>query len=156
MTEKYLQNLQLAIKNLQLADHMTYVTYPIVKDKRLLLKILDNIYDSLINTINAILQHDYLWKKIRLYRDPKTNFQIFSEKCAPRFKITAQEVEEILDILALVEKHRKSPLEFARKDKVVIMSDNLKTNIIDIQKIKQYLILAKKVLQQANSGIIQK
>jgi len=156
MSEKYLESLQKAIKGLQIADHMAYVTYPVVNDKRLLLKILDQVYESLIHIINAILQHDYLFKKIQLYKDAKSNFRIFSEKCAPRYDISKEQVIEILDALSIAEKHRKSPLEFARKDKVVIMSDNLKTSIIDIDRIKKYLILSKKLLEKANLGILHK
>jgi hypothetical protein len=156
MQEKHLESMRKAIKNIQIADHMAYVTYPVVKDKRLLLKILENIYQSILNTINAILQHDYLWKKINLYHDPKTNFRVFSEKCAPRYQLTKQEISEILDILALVEKHKRAPLEFARRDKVIIMSDNLRTTILDIEKIKTYLRASKNLIEKANSGISHK
>ena len=152
MQEKYLESLQKATKSLQIADHMAYITYPIVKDKRLLLKVLEQTYKSLINMINAILQYDYLWKKITLYKDPKSNFQVFKEKCAPRYGISQQEIREILKILALVEKHKRSPLEFQRKEKVVIMTDNLRTEIIDIETIKKFLLLSKKILQTATSA----
>ncbi len=153
MAEKYQESMQKAMKSLQIADHMAYVTYPIVKDKRLLLKILEEVYKTLLNTINAILQYDYLWKKIRLYKDPKENFRVFRDYCAPRYMITKEQVIEILDILSLVEKHKRSPLEFSRNDKVIIMTDSLKTSIIDIEKIKKYLILSKAILQKANSGM---
>lgn len=153
MPEKYIESLRKAIRSLQIADHMAYITYPVVKDKRLLLKILENIYETFILTINAILQHDYLWKKITLYKDPKSNFRTFSMNCAPRYHISKEQVSEILEILALVEKHKRSPLEFTRKDKVIIMSESLKTTVIDIEKIKQYLVLSKKILEKANLGI---
>jgi len=153
MIEKHLETLQKAIKTLQIADHMAYVTYPVVKDKRLFLKILENISQTLLYSMNSILQHDYLWKKVTLYKDPKSNFSVFKEKCAPRFNITKEEISQMLEILALVEKHKKSPLEFTRRDKVVIMSDNLRTTTIDIDKIKQYLVLTKKIIQKAKSGI---
>ncbi len=153
MIEKHVENLQKAIKSLQIADHMAYVTYPVVRDKRLFLKILENISQTLLYTINAILQHDYLWKKITLYQDPKSNFGVFRDKCAPRFNILKEEISQILEILALVEKHKKSPLEFTRKDKVIIMSDNLRTTTLDIEKIKQYLVLTKKIIQKASLGV---
>jgi len=154
--EKYQESLQKALKNLQIADHMAYMTYPLVRDKRLLLKILDNLYETILHTINSILQYDYLWEKIQLYKDAKSNFQVFREKCAPRYNISREQISEILEVLTLIEKHKKSPLEFARKDKVIIMSNNLKTNIIDIEKIKQYLVLSKKLIEKANSGMAHK
>lgn len=151
MAEKYLLSLQKAMKSLQVADHIAYVTYPLMKDKRLLLKSLESVYEALIHTINAILQYDYLWKRVQLYKDPKSNFRVFSEKCAPRLGISKEQVSGILNTLSLVEKHRRSPLEFSRKDKVIIMSDNLKTSVIDIEMIKTNLILSKSILEKANS-----
>lgn len=151
MPEKYEESLKKAIKNLQIADHMAYITYPLLKDKRLILKILDEIYEVIIYTINSILQYDYLWKRIQLYKDAKSNFQTFSEKCTPRCGISHEQVLEILEILLLVEKHRKSSLEFARKDKVVIMTNSLKTSIIDIERIKKYLLASKKLVQSASN-----
>ena len=156
LMEKYQESLQKAIKSLQIADHMAYVTYPLVKDKRLLLKILESLYESILHTINSILQYDYLWKRVQLYKDAKSNFQVFRHKCAPRYHIEREQITEILEILALVEKHRKSPLEFQRKDKVVIMSNNLKTSVIDIERVKSYLTTSKKLLERANSGILKK
>jgi hypothetical protein len=153
MVEKYQESLQKSIKSLQIADHMAYVTYPIVKDKRLLLKILDKIYESLIGMINSILQYDYLWKRVQLYKDPKSNFQVFKEKSGPRCGISSMEISEIIEILAIIEKHKKSPLEFARKDKIVIMSDNLRTSVIDIERVKTYLILTKKTLEKIKLGV---
>ena len=83
------------------------------------------------------------------------NFQTFSEKCAPRYNISKQEIIQILEILSIVEKHKQSPLEFQRKDKVVIMSENMKTSIIDITKVKTYLLLTKKILEKANNHILR-
>ena len=151
--EKHLESLAKALKTLRIADHMAYVTYPVVNDKRLLLKILDNLYTTILSTINAILQHDYLWKKIQLYQDPKSNFQVFKEKCAPRYNITRQDISEILEILSTVEKHKKSPLEFARRDKIVIMSQNLKTKVITLEIIKNHIQSTKNLLKKASYGI---
>ena len=64
--EKFQENLVQAIKNLQIADHMAYVTYPLINEKRLLLKIFDEIYKSIISCINAILNYEYLYKRIKL------------------------------------------------------------------------------------------
>ena len=44
--EKYKENLIEASKRLRIADHMTYVTFPLVNEHRLLLKIFDEIYLS--------------------------------------------------------------------------------------------------------------
>ena len=70
--EKFLENLEKAEKIVQTTDHMIYVTFPLFKDKRLLLKILLEIKIAVSSCINSILQYEYLYKKISLYKDPKT------------------------------------------------------------------------------------
>ncbi len=151
--ENFIGSLDKAERELQIADHMAYVTFPLIKEKRLLFKILEGIYISLLNTINAILQYEYAYKRIILYKDSRDNFRTFSEKCAFRFSITPNQIRVIRDISLLVEKHKASPFEFIKKDKVVIMSDNLNTDTIDIDKIKQFLIIAKDILRKTNNVI---
>ncbi len=41
-------------------------------------------------------------------------------------------------------------MEFVKKDKIVILSDSLKTQILNIQTIKQYLLIAKELLMKVN------
>mgnify|MGYP001567461901 FL=1 len=153
MSEKYAESLQKALKSLQIADHMAYVTFPVMNDRRLLLKVLENVSESFINAVNAILQYEYANKRIKLYNDPILNLKIFTEKCAPRYNIRPEEAARIIEVLEIWSKHKKSAIEFARKDNLVIMADNFKTDILSIEKIRGYLTLAKSILQKASNCI---
>ena len=150
MQEKFQENLQEAIRALQIADHMTYVTFPLVKEQRLILKIFDEIYKSIIGCINAILNYEYLYKRIKLYRDNNDNMQTFIDKCAKNYTLNNEQIKKIKEILDLNKKHKQSAMEFVKKDKVVILSDSLKTQVLTIQIIKQYLLLAKELLMKVN------
>ena len=44
-------------------------------------------------------------------------------------------------------------MEFVRQDKVVIMSDNLRTQILDLIIIKKYLLLAKELMVRVREKI---
>lgn len=149
--EKYKESLEKALKHLNVADHIIYITYPIIRDKRLLLKSLDSIYETIINLINAILQYEYLWKRIQLSKNPKENFETFKNKSLNRLGMSLLEINQILEILSLIEKHKKSPIEFQRKERIVIMSDNLQINTIDTEKMKIYLNLTKIFLKRAKA-----
>lgn len=148
--EKFQENLKQAIRSLQIADHMTYVTFPLVNEQRLLLKIFDEIYKTIINCINAILNYEYLYKRIQLYINNRENIRTFANKCAKTYNLSNEQIKRILEILELNKKHKQSAMEFVKKNRVVILSDNLKTQTLDIQKIKEYLLLAKQFLMQAN------
>lgn len=148
--EKFQENLKEAIRALQIADHMTYVTFPLVKEQRLILKIFDEIYKSIIGCINAILNYEYLYKRIKLYRDNNDNMQTFIDQCAKNYTLNNEQIKKIKEILELNKKHKQSAMEFVKKDKVVILSDSLKTQVLTIQIIKQYLLLAKELLMKVN------
>jgi len=149
MPEKFMLNLEEASKNLQSADHIVYITYHLLKEKKLLLNALEKTYEAVIQTINAILQYDYLWKRIKLYSDPKDNFDTFTRKCASRYSITKEEIEQITALFKLIEMHKKSPMEFLRRERVVLMSENLNTAVIDIENVKSYIRIARSILQKA-------
>ena len=153
--EKFQENLAQAIKNLQIADHMAYVTYPLVNDRRLLLKIFDEIYKSIIGCINAILNYEYLYKRIRLYKENDSNMQTFIHKCAKNYELTNEQIKKIKEILELNRQHKQSAMEFVKKDKIIILSESLGTQSIDIQKIKAYLLLAKELLMKTNNKVKQ-
>ena len=96
MTEKFQENLEDAIKNLQIADHLAYITLPLVKDNRLLLKIFDSIYKSIISCINAILNYEYLYKRIKIYKSTEENLQTFVHKCAKNYNLTNKQIKVYL------------------------------------------------------------
>jgi len=145
----YKKNLEEGLKELRIADHILYITQPIVKDKRLLLSTIDRMYDALKRLINSFLQYDYINKKIQINSDPRVNFETFMLKTSQRYGISALELEKIREFVHLVEKHKKSPIEFSRREKVVIMSDDLSTRQITSEKLKDYLFLIKNLFRKA-------
>lgn len=154
--EKFLENVEKAESMIRTADHLIYMTFPLVKDKKLLLKIISEIKEGIANCINAILQYDYLYKKISLYKDPKTNFKTFREKCATRYGITPEEIKLIIELFEIVEQHKKSPFEFVKDEKLVILSENMKQKTLTVEKIKEFLVMAKNILKKTQEQFLRK
>ena len=146
--EKFLENIIAAEKKIQTADHMIYVTFPLIKDKRLLLKILQEIKNAVMDCISSILHYEYLYKRITLYKNPKSNFKIFIEKCTPRYQITKEEINLILELFDFIEKHKESPFEFIKDNKVIILSNDLNPKTLTIEKTKEFLMLVKNILRK--------
>jgi len=105
--------------------------------------------------INAMLQYEYLYKRIKLYSDPKSNMSTFKEKVATRYSITPQEIQVIIDLFDLTEKHKKSSMEFVRKEKIVIISGEMELKSVDIQKTKEFLKIAQAVLEKIKTKILR-
>lgn len=152
--EKFLEYIQEAEKIIQTIDHIVYVTFPLIKDKKLLLKTLLETKIAVVRCINSILQYEYLYKRITLYKNPETNLKIFKEECAPRYKITKKEINLILELFKLAENHQESPFEFVRGEKIVILSENLKPKTLTIEKIKEFLLLAKSILDKTKRKML--
>jgi hypothetical protein len=144
--EKFLENLHEAEELIKKIDHMVYVTYPLIQDKRLVLKIISETKNAIVKCINSILQYEYLYKRVRLTKDPKENLRIFKLKCAPRYNISVEKIKLMLELFDLIEEHKKSPFEFRKQEKIVILSENSKPKVIVIEDAKDFLALAKEIL----------
>lgn len=153
--EKFQEARDKAVKNLKIADHMIGVTYPLLKDNKLLLAAMENLFLSLSNAMNAILYYDRLFKRVPPFADTfDVKFNLFKNMCAPRYNLKpahAQLIKEIRNILVC---HKKSPVEFSRKDTFVICSSDYRLRTITQKELKEYLGEAK-VFIQLMSGIVQ-
>ncbi len=146
--EKFIESLQEAEQIIRKIDHMTYVTFPLIKDKRVLLKVLLETKVAIVDCINSILQYEYIFKRINLHKDPKENFKTFVEICAPRYSITKEETQKIIELFEIVEKQKESSMEFIKDGKIIILSGNMKKETLEIEKIKEFLNLAKRILRK--------
>ena len=49
----------------------------------------------------------------------------------------------------------ESPIEFVKNEKIIILSENLKIETINIEKIKEFLLLSKNILAKTKKGILR-
>jgi hypothetical protein len=148
--EKFQEHLEKADSSLKTADHLVYITFPLIKENRLLKKILEGLGNSAYDVFMAILEYEYLYKRIRLYGTNKENFETF-KRCAQRYNLTEEEVEVMNKIFCLVEKYKESSFEFIRKNKLVMMSENLKTESINLEQLKRHLNSMKSILAKTHA-----
>ena len=143
--DEFQKHLKEAIKNIRIADHMTYVTFPLVNEKRLLLKIFDEIYKAIVNCIYSLLYYEHLIRKLNIYENLNNDLESFF-KIAKNYNVSNRQLKKINEIIELNKKHSQSVMEFVKKEKVVMMSNSLKTEFIDLITLKEYLLLAKEFL----------
>jgi hypothetical protein len=149
MQEKFTENLSVAAKSIQIADHMTYITFPLIKEKRLLLRVLSDLNLAVISIINAVLQYEHHHKRIQIYTNARDNFRTFKE-IATSYEISPEQLGRLIELVSLNERHKKSPFEFVKNDKIVIMSDGTHSETLTLEKIKGFLIDSKDLLRKAN------
>ncbi|MEK6904517.1 MAG: hypothetical protein AABW87_02900 [Nanoarchaeota archaeon] len=142
-----------ANKSFQTADHLTYSTYPLVKDPKLLLVIAENLFKALSKGMEAIVYYERLYKRIPPINDDfNSKFEVFREKCAPRYNLPRDSILLMRDLKNILDHHKKSPTEFRKGYDRFIMADrNLTVKTLDISKVKNYLHLTKSFIFKVNS-----
>ncbi len=152
--EKYEQLRDITRKKIQIADHMLTMTYPIVKDPKLLLAVMENIFLALTNSIGSLLHYERNYKRVPPFQDTfVSKFNIFKQKCARRFNIDQEMVLMIQEIKDIIFQHKKSPVEFTRNDSFVICSEDYKMKTISLEKMRNYITKSKIFIQNINNII---
>jgi hypothetical protein len=150
--EKFQEAREKARRNLQIADHMLYMTYGLVQDPKLLMAVMENVFLALTNAMSSVLHYEKLFKRIPPFPENfEAKYSLFKEKCASRYSVDDKYLNIIRDVKDIIAEHRKSPVEFVRKDRFVICSDNYRMKTISVEQIKQYISTTKAFLQEANN-----
>lgn len=144
--EKFLLNLQKADNSIRVLDHIVYVSFPLIKDKKILLKVLLEVQGIFVRLINSVLHYEYLYERVRLSSNSKMNFRNFKLKCALRYGLSENDICLIDNLFELVEFHKKSSMDVFKEGKVFIFSDNMNSKSFSLEEIKAFLNLSKRFL----------
>ncbi len=149
--EKFKTYVAEANKAFKTADHLIYVTYPVLQDNKLMATALEHLHHALMKGMAALLYYDAAYKRISIFPSEfPSQFRLFKESTARRYGIGEDVCRMILDVAELVRNRRESLLEFSRKDKYVIASQTYRLRMLTIEKMKQYLSSAKLFLERVN------
>lgn len=145
-----------ALKNAKIADHMLTQTYPSVNDPKILVAVLENVFLSLTNAMAALLYYERLYKRIPPFHNTfESKFNIMKFKVAHRYSIDKDYMALISNVKSIIVSHKKSPVEFSRKDTFVICSDRYDLKTISPNEMKGYISKTKDFVQKVE-GIISK
>ncbi|MEM2131519.1 MAG: hypothetical protein QXR96_03275 [Candidatus Woesearchaeota archaeon] len=143
MAEEYQIKKQETLKNIKIADHILNVSYPIVKDAKLLKIVLNKIYNALYNAIAMLLYYERYHKRISVFIE---NYNSMIESCKEiflKYKISKGYIGFLHEIKELIDIQKKSEIEFVRKENYVFASKNYELNSLSINQIKDYMQKAK-------------
>ncbi len=152
--EKYEELRDIARKKIQIADHMLTMTYPMVKDPKLLLAVMENIFLALTNSIGSLLHYERNYKRVPPFQDTfVSKFNVFKEKCVGMHRIDEEAVFMVGEIKDIIMQHKKSPVEFTRNDSFVICSEDYKMKTISLEKMRDYVSKSRVFIQNINNII---
>ena len=134
--DKIIISLERAQEHFKTAAHMIYVTFPIIEDKHFLVKIMDELYQTLNCLVKSILYYESKNKKLFVFRNARLNFKVFKKKIAPT-KLDFAELTKLEQIINIRRKHKKSQMEFVRNEKLVILNQD-KFEVLTIDKVREF------------------
>ncbi len=152
--EQVLQAREKARKHFLIADHMLTQTYPVVNDPKLLLVILENVFLACTHAMAALLYYEYYQKRIPSFQDTfDAKLNMLKLQVAPRYHIKGEYLSFLSEIKNLLLAHKRSPVEFVRKDVFVICSNDYALQTITLNEMKQYVTKAKVFIQEITNII---
>jgi len=160
--EEFQLAIETAKKNIRIADHMLIMTFPLVRDPKLLLAVLENIFSALSNAVFSIVYYERLFKRIPLYQDNfESKFNIFRSKIVTKYQINIEYVNLVQEVKEILSEHKKSPVEFSKGDRFVICSESYHVKTIGVPELKKQIaktklfILDIERLVSKNAGIFK-
>lgn len=145
-----------AQKKLQIADNMLEISYPIIKDPKLLLSILENLFLALSYGMGALLYYEKDSKRISSFPNNfASKLEMFRATCSVRYGLGDESLKAMQEIKEILVAYRKSPVEFPRKESLIICDGNYGMKIISASLVKEYLEKAKLFIKSI-SPIISK
>ena len=147
MSTDYQLSIQKAHQQYDAAFHLLHVTFPFVKDPKLLMGIISNISTSLEHVMDAVLAYERQLRLVPNYTDEfQSKFNLFRYKCVRRNKIPQEFINMMIDLKELQVLHKKCPVSFQRGNKYVLSTQNYQLKIISIKDLKEYLNQTKEFL----------
>ena len=143
-----------AFEKVRLADHMVFTTYPVVRDPKLLIAVLENVQASLDYGMAAVLHYQRAAGQVPAFQETfSSRFDLFRKASVPQLRLSPNYVKLISDVRVLLSAHKKSPVSFVKKDKYVICSPKYEIKSIDVNLVKRYVFEAKLFVSNVNAVV---
>lgn len=135
-----------AENKLNIADHLLSTTFAIVKDPKLLVSVIDALYQAMDISIDAILDFEKNFKTLEYLEHNK--IELFRRKIITKYGLDAKIVDFYLELKSTLESHRKSGVEFIKKEKFVISDNDYNLKTLTYDDVKKKHKLAKSYVEQ--------
>ncbi len=153
MPEKHELAIQTAKKEIELADHLLYVTFPTVNNMKFLVSITEHIIKSVKLALEGQLEFERLNRTIEPFPyNFTTEIEVFRESVMGKrgFDITHF---HLLKKLAQVDKcDKESIMQFRRNDRYFLTTQERDYETLDVETVKKYLKFGKQFLSKVEEG----
>ncbi len=132
------------------ADHIAYVTYPLLKDNKLIITIIENLSEAMNKAMEAVIYYEIKFKRINYFpADFKAQIETF-KLSASHYNINRNYIVLMQDLHDIIARRKTSRMEFVKNDKFVIWNNDYEMITLNYDKIKGYLNQSKPFFDKVN------
>lgn len=148
---KFSESLKTARKHVGIADHMLTQTYPLIKDPKLFLVVIENTMQAFTHAMTAILEYERYHKRIPPFQDTfDSKLNMLRLRVAKKASIDLELIATMVDIHALQKKRKESHTEFGKKGAFILCSDDYTLKKITPEMLTDHIRKAKKFIGAAD------
>ncbi len=133
-----------------IAEHLLNNSYPALKDPKILLSVVQNLLDAIEERVTASLEEARKNHEIPPYSDTLngklTAYRMHLAKKKGVHPVDFMLVSELQELLT---QHDSAPVEFRRKDALVIADADYRLSTLTKEKTKTYIERTKSLLTRA-------
>jgi len=119
-----------------------------VKEPKLLVSVIENIFNALDLTMTALLEYEKNFKSIPTYDNFDSKMDMFRRKIASKYSIGNDVIAFINDLKKTLDEHKKSAVEFTKKETFVISDNNYNLTTLKVEDVKKTLLKAKHYVEE--------
>ena len=134
------------------ADHLTYMTYPMLREPKLIYSIAEKLYVANSRIMDAILYHEHAQKTISVVPvEFETRFNLFKGELTKKHKVSNETIQTISDLYELVQANRNCPIAFPKNESYNFYCNNSIKKTITIELAKKYLNMTRQFIKQTEN-----
>jgi hypothetical protein len=135
-----------ARRKLSVADHLLTQTYPLVKDPKLLLAVLQNLIEAVDAGVISALGREVSEKRLVVVPDDAEARLAAFRQAADRYGLQPEFFRFAEELRETLRDHQQSPVEFVRKEQLVICDDKYHLRTLSEEQLKQEILRAREFL----------
>ncbi len=163
MVSRHATLLEDATRQVQIADHLLTMTYPLVKDPKLLMSIIEHIRRAIIDASEAVLEfhisrQEYEFPKSAHSVDGKENtlvaFADLLKVRNPHIPSANEAIQVCNELVATLLQYKESPVTFPRQEKLVIADSEFALKEVTAVALKPILHTSKQFVAGVTKHIM--
>jgi hypothetical protein len=142
------QSISSSIENLNIADQLLNNTYPLIREPKLLISVLEHLSQAFENIIIATLQYEK--EDVTTLENIQSNFntliQLFEQNIINKYNLDKEIIPFILNIRTTLEKHKNANIEFTKKETFIISDNEYNITTLNVNEMEQTLLQSKRYI----------